>query len=319
MSPLTATIILAWDGSKATAACLAALARQTYPNHRTILVDNGATPPIAPPAEPPVTLLRLPENRGFAGGVNAGINAALAAGAAFVWLLNDDAEAPPDTLEKLVAAAAADPRIGIVSPVIRNADDHGRPAFTAGRTDPATLAFHYADTPETAALWAREAPDRIWVTGTAMLLRRELLEKIGGFDESLFAYWEDNDICLRAIQAGFRNVMVPDAAVLHPHGPPGGHAARPPYFHYYMARNQLLLLRKHRAPLRPWFWALLGQAADLARLPPDPARRNALRRGTWHGLMGVTGPQPPPGPVAPALGQAVLALARLAGRLRRNR
>ena len=153
-----------------------------------------------------------------------------------------------------------------------------------------------------------------------MLLRRELLEKIGGFDESLFAYWEDNDICLRAIRAGFRAVMVPDAAVLHPHGPPGATTARPPYFHYYMARNQLLLIRKNggfRANPRPLFWALLGQARELARLPPDAAdRRRAVRHGTWHGLTGVTGPRRPPGRLAPVLGQAALTLAGLAGRLR---
>ena len=321
--PLTATIILAWDGSQATAACLAAVARQTYPNHRTILVDNGATPPIAPPAEPPVTLFRLPENRGFAGGVNAGINAALAAGAAFVWLLNDDAQAPPDTLEKLVAAAAADPRIGIASPVIRNADDHGRPAFTAGRINPATLGFDFTDSATTAAAWAQEAPDRIWAVGTAMLLRRELLEAIGGFDEDLFAYWEDNDICLRAMRAGFRTVMVPDAAVLHPNGDPTtGEAARPPYYHYFMARNHLLVLRKNggwRVNARPLLWALLRMRREVARYPGRPAIQAAIRHGVWDGLRGSTGRYTAAVAASSRLGQAVLVLAGLAARLRPTR
>ncbi|MGC8477132.1 MAG: glycosyltransferase family 2 protein [Acetobacteraceae bacterium] len=314
-SPLVHTVVLTWNGSSATAACLASLAAQTHKANRLLLVDNGsATPP--PPPPPPGRLICLKENRGFAGGVNAGIAAALADGAEYVWLLNDDAVAPPGTLAALVAAAEADPRLGILSPVIRASAE--RASFTAGRIDLPTLTFHYADTAEVAARWAADSPERLWVPGTAMLLRRALLERIGGFDATLFAYWEDNEICLRANRAGFRCAMVAEAEIFHPAELPGAGAAhRPPYFHYFMARNQLLLLCRHaRWPgrARPLLWSLLASAREVARYRAHPALQRAIRQGIWDGLRGRGGAYVPAGPMAPRLGQLCLALAALAGR-----
>ncbi len=315
MPPLVHIVVLTWDGSRHTRQCLDSLTHQDYPNFRVVVVDNGSARPY--PLDPtyrfPVSTLRLDRNRGFAGGVNAGITAALADGAAYVWLLNDDAEVAPDILTKLVAACQADPGIGLASPVIRNSDDEGRVAFHGGRVTPSTMTFDYTDSRETYQSWLRDSPHRIWLVGTALLIRRALVEKIGLFDEGFFAYWEDNDYSVRSIDAGFRNITVEDACVMHASGDPSvGGVERSPYYHYYMARNQLLLLRKHGGLMRntsPTFWALLAQRAMAERLRGHPKSLSALRQGVWDGLRGIPGEYRPRRSPAAQLGQASLATA----------
>ena len=81
--------------------------------------------------------------------------------------------------------------------------------------------------------------------GTALLIRRSLIETIGLMDDRFFAYVEDIDYSLRSTAAGFRNVEVPDAIVWHRFKRPVENPSGvPPYLHYYISRNYLLLWRK---------------------------------------------------------------------------
>jgi GT2 family glycosyltransferase len=284
-----AVVVLNWNKAEQTRHCIETARRATVAAVNWIVVDNGSAAPIEDPGSG-VTLIRNPENLGFAGGVNCGLRHAFAAGASHVWLLNNDAEPLPGALDALLAAARADADIGLASAVILdvNADDavdfHGG-LWTGG-------VYHTTSDPTEYARWSATAPDRIWLLGTALLVSRRLIERIGYFDEALFAYWEDNDISRRSCVAGFRNVVVPDARVRHGSCHPGqSPGMRPPYYYYYMTRNELILLRRTGVLVRPrlLYWMVRRTIRLYGRLRSFPAQRRAVRRGLVDGVLGRGG------------------------------
>jgi GT2 family glycosyltransferase len=277
-----AVVILDWNKPALTRACVAAARRASAAAAHWIVVDNGSAVPLGGLGAE-VTLLRNAANLGFSGGVNVGLRHAFATGAEHVWLLNNDAAPLPGALDALLAAARADPAIGLASAVILNADAGDAVDWHGGRWDGS--AYRTTRDPDEYASWAAEVPERIWLVGTALLVSRRLVERIGYFDERLFAYWEDNDFSRRSAAAGFRNVVVPAARVRHQAGPPGSHpVARPAYFYYYMVRNELLLLAKTGEPLRAFYWTLRRVACQYRHLAGLPAQRRAMRRGVLDGL-----------------------------------
>lgn len=111
-------VIVSWNGRRLLAACLDSLRRQTVRPAAIVVVDNGSTdgtPDIVRHQYPEVQLIENGHNLGFAAGSNVGLRHALAAGAEFVVLLNQDTEVEPRWLEELLKAAAMDARIAAVS------------------------------------------------------------------------------------------------------------------------------------------------------------------------------------------------------------
>jgi GT2 family glycosyltransferase len=297
LQPRVDVILLNWNKSAATLACVAALRAQTYGNARILVIDNGSAAEdfaALTAAEPDggFVLLRHKHNLGFTGGVNSGIARAMEDGAAYVWLHNNDAIASPDTLSRLVAAAEADIKIGLVSPVIRDSTDAEAIDYCGGLVFSRPLNFERTADPVLSAAWMRDYPERIWLAGTALLIRRALIEAIGGLDDRFFAYWDDSDYSLRSLNAGFCNIVVLDANIRHETSPAAAIRQRPPYFYYYMARNEILLLRKHGGAwrnVRSLRWCLLRQWRLLARLRTYPGARAGVWAGLRDGLLGRGG------------------------------
>jgi GT2 family glycosyltransferase len=285
-----AVVILNWNKAQLTRHCLEHARRTTALDPLWIVVDNGSSPPISG-LDADVTVIRNEQNLGFAGGANVGIRHAIAVGAEYVWLLNNDAEPVMGALDTLVLEAEADPRIGLASPVILNSDDndtidsHGA-VWRNGM-------FEYTNDPAVYARWTEQAPDGICLTGTALLLSRRLIETIGAFDERLFAYWEDTDISLRAAAAGFRVKVIGVAAVRHTCGTEALDAEnRPPYYYYLMTRNEILLLRKSGAQLRAIYWMLRRAVRWWSKPGLNARQRSAILRGVVDGLLGRGGAPP---------------------------
>ncbi len=298
-APKVAIIILNWNDGPATLACIDALRTTDYPNRVTIVVDNGSTDgSVQSIRDTALTDLVLnPANLGFTGGVNVGIGRAMADGADYVWLLNSDATTGPDVLSRLVATAEADERIGLVSPVLHDPDDPTKAEFCLGRFDPvARFATQTAD-PAIALAWQRDHPAEVVLLGTALLIRRRLIETIGLLDAGFFAYVEDVDYCLRAHAAGFRAVAVPDAVVLHKFKQPVENPGSvPAYLHYFITRNYLLLWRKLPSPVfarKAMLWFLHQRLTQIARMRHLPAAVDAILAGLWDGMRGVGGPYHP--------------------------
>jgi GT2 family glycosyltransferase len=210
-----AVVIVDWNAGELLARCLAALDRQTRRPDRTVVVDNASSVETRlrlGAASPTVEVVRLAENRGFAAGANAGL--AHAAGQEWIALLNPDAFPEPDWLERLLAAAAANPGFSSFGSRQLAADAPGRLDGTGDVYAVSGLAWrrdHGA-----AAEGVRLQPEEVFgPCAAAALYRRAALVEAGGLDESFFCYFEDVDLAFRLRLLGHRCLYVPDAIVHH--------------------------------------------------------------------------------------------------------
>ncbi len=227
---------------------------------------------------------RLARNLGYAGNNNVGLTLALEHGAAWILLLNDDVVVAPDCVERLLEAAAADERIGLLGPTVF---EHARPGVvqSAGGALGRDWSARFLGPDEPGWMPAAGPTDVAWLSGCALMARRELCEEVALLDERFFLYWEDVEWCLRARRSGWRVVHVPSATAWHK----GGLPADPPPARvaYYTTRNHLLALRKHRAPLRVWLAAVLRLFNTLLGWSLRPGRRSrrAARNAVWNGVV----------------------------------
>jgi GT2 family glycosyltransferase len=136
----------------------------------------------------------------------------------------------------------------------------------------------------------RDCPWEVVLTGAALLARAALLRRIGGFDEAMFAYWEDVDLSVRSSLAGARNVLCPEARAYHFTRNFGRvDSVAKPHCYYYTARNESAFLRKHgsgRLVARAMYWAFLRQMLLLERMAGNRIVEDAILAGIWHGWAG---------------------------------
>jgi GT2 family glycosyltransferase len=291
--PKVFVCILNWNGIQDTLICLKSALSQDYPDFRVVVVDNGSTDgstQILRKFESSIDLIENKENLGFTGGCNAAIRHALSKSGDYVWLLNNDCECEHGTLTRLVAYAEEHPETGMVSPIITNRRN-GEDSFAARRLDLTTgLDYPTANAEEAEKLQA-QWPTQIMILGTALLVKRTLIEKIGLLDDRFFAYGEDTDFCVRSSQAGFRAACVTTARVYHADGLPDG-GWRRPHGYYYAVRNGIHFWRKHVKGLTAWkfaLWHTCMMFRILARAGYGRAETEAFADGLWSGLRGVTG------------------------------
>ena len=210
-----AVVLVDWNAGGLITACLEALARQTLPPRTVMVVDNASDPPTwrhvgAAPAR--VEMIRLPQNLGFAAGVNHGL--ALAEGVTWIALLNPDAFPQPDWLEKLVAAASRNPGYDFFASRQISAEANERLDGTGDMYALSGLAWR-RDHGEREAGRRMEEGEVFAPCAAAALYRRDALVEAGGLDETFFCYFEDVDLAFRLRLAGHRCLYVPDAVVTH--------------------------------------------------------------------------------------------------------
>lgn len=245
--PKVAIIVLNYNGRDCLPGCLSSLGSLSYPDKEIIVVDNGSSDDSFTTAKkdfPDCSFIENGKNLGFAAGMNRGIRSALERGADFVWLFNYDAQAAPDSLSLLIDTASSHQEAGLLSPAIT--DQHGKAWFAKGQIDFLRMrAIHIR--PEPRELAAGAYPSR-FLTGCALLIRRDVFEKIGFLDERFFLYYEDADFCLRAANAGFGCLIVPGARVKHTEI-----SSENPEKTYHLVYSGLIFSKQH-APriLKPW-------------------------------------------------------------------
>jgi len=218
---------------------------------------------------------------------------ALATGAKYVWLLNNDAVVAPSALSSIVALAETDDRIGLVTPQIA-ALDEDRLTFAGGVISVKDALYNETHDPVVAAEWAARYPHAGLVIGTAMLVRSELVRAIGMLDPSFFAYFEDIDYSARSAMAGFRNVVDTNSVVRHLEK---NRNTKPleirPHYWYYMARNESRFWRKHlglRGSLKCAWHSFNGFLRHRNRLTSRPESSKAILAGLWDGWRDRGGP-----------------------------
>ncbi len=254
-------IILNWNGSAVLGPCLDSLMRVSEPPLEIIVVDNGSTDSsqdIVREDFPGVELIENGENLLFAAGNNVGIEAALERGARYILLLNNDTEVDPDFAAGLLGAFD-DPEVGIAGPKIYYYDDPGRIWYGGGGFNGLTgVPFHRGLRRMDSSL--EDQPGGTgWVTGCALMARREVFEQIGALDPSYRIYCEDVDFCLRAVEAGWSLRYVPSARLWHKVSSSSGGGMTPFKLENRIASTWKLFL-KHR----PLWWRVLIFPVHLA-------------------------------------------------------
>ena len=245
-------IVLSWNGREDTLACLDSLARSSWPNLQTIVVDNGSIDDTAGAVRarhPGVTLIENGTNLGFAAGNNVGLRAARETSADYVLLLNNDTIVARDAIAQLVAEAERRPDAGAVCPLILYRDEPERIWYAGARFDPRRghngrhTGYGELD---------RGQYDRVREigrgTGAAMLVRRSALEGVGLLDGDLFLQVEDVEWSLRMRRAGWRIFFVPAGRVWHRVSVSTGGESSPAVA-YYEIRNTLAVCDRY-APAR---------------------------------------------------------------------
>lgn len=241
--------------------CLASVAASLAATELTweaIVVDNASTDgTVAATHErfPTARVVESGANLGFSAGNNLGLRAAR--GRALL-LLNPDTEVVGDALPRLLATLGSDPGIGVVGPALRYPDgspQESRRRFPTHLTPflESTLVQHYwgrnrvldhyyvADRPTS----ARQEVD--WLSGACLLVRREALERAGGFDEGYFMYSEELDLCARIRAAGWRVLYEPAATVVHHEGASSAQAV--PRRHIDFNASKVRFYRRRYGPI----------------------------------------------------------------------
>jgi GT2 family glycosyltransferase len=314
--PLVYISVLNWNGYQQTEKCLSSLFGMDYPNYKIVIVDNGSTDGSvdhlakwATDYPDRVTLLANASNAGFTGGHNRAIDFVLAAGADYVWLVNSDITVFPETLSALVAAALRADDIGLLSPVAYYTSAPDQVWNCGALLDVEDGRSTPTEDLATARQWLETEPRKFVVWGAALLIRRSLIDRIGGLDDGFFAYCEDIDYSIRSIDAGFRNVLVEDAVVYHDKSPSSAEDFSRPYYHYYDLRNNFMLMSKHSRRWRGLKGKLWYTKRVLRRLeqPEGSAAevRGAILLALWDIWRGVSGRFDPrrrmPWPLRPML------------------
>ena len=234
--------------------CLASISTQV---DELVVIANLPGLDLLPP--PAARLVENPEPLGFAANANRGIAATTAP---YVVIVNPDAVARPDAVSILARHAEANPRCGVAGPQLVYPDGRwqaSRRRFptvwgTLVRRTPLRLVLrperfsrsHYLldERPE-------EPVPADWMLGAFLLLRRAMLDELGGFDEGFRLYGEDIDLCYRAARAGWERWYVPEAIVQHrlENVTAKRFLTRRTLWHY---RGIARFVRKHPERLRAW-------------------------------------------------------------------
>ena len=210
---MTRVIVLNWNGRRWLEGCLGALRRQEGPAFDVVVVDNASTDGSAEFVRerfPECQVVALDANVGFAAGNNAG---ARGASGPYLVFLNNDTEVAPGWLAALVRAAQRDPSVGLVSSQVVFMD---RPGIIDSAGD-GYLRCGGGFKHRHGQLADRQSGDCevFGACGAAFLIRRDLFETLGGFDEDLFMVYEDVDLSYRARLRGARCTLASAALVRH--------------------------------------------------------------------------------------------------------
>lgn len=246
-------VIPNWNGTQDTLECLESLKGLVYANHRVYVVDNGSATPCADSIRasfPSVEVIRLDRNLGFAGACNVGIRQALADGAQYVWLLNNDTAVDANALTAMVEAAEDDPYCGIVGSKILYYDNPNIINHAGGRIRPWIGRCEHIGCGTLDGGQFDNIAEVDYVTGCSLLAKKAMIEEVGLMDEDYFLYWEETDWCLRARRKGWRVKYAPHSRVYHKVSRGLGRASL--VTTYYWARNSLLFFHRHY----PWLQAL---------------------------------------------------------------
>jgi GT2 family glycosyltransferase len=257
--PLISIVTINYNQVEVTCEFLESARTLTYQRYEIIVVDNASTvnptPQIEARNNPKVRVILNEKNLGFTGGNNVGIEAARGD---YVFIVNNDTELTPNLLDELLAPFLANERIGVTCPKIRFY--HQPDVIQYAGYGPMN---HFTGTAVTVGGLEvdRGQHDRSGPThfahGCAMMVKREVIEKVGAFANQFFLYYEELDWSLRILKAGYLIHYQATALIFHKESVSVGKHS--PLKVYYLTRNRILLMRRHNTPVQKVaFFAFFG-------------------------------------------------------------
>lgn len=306
--PKVSIIILNWNGWRDTLSCIDSLAKIKYPNYEALIVDNGSDDESIEKLEVEsgrweveginFKLIENKENLGFAGGNNRGIEEAIKNGADYVLLLNNDTIVDPIFLDKLIEAGESDKNIGIIGSKIYFYSDPNRIWFAGGKINwLKTKGYHLKLNEKEPDRQGSDGIEKIlpadYITGCAILIKREVIEKIGYLGEDYFLYYEDTDYCLRARKSGWQCVLAPKSHIWHKISQSTKELS--PSYIYYHTRNGLLMAKRMNSVAKiilVYIFSIFLAVKQIIKYIFFPSKREWARmvllgiEDFWRGKMG---------------------------------
>ena len=285
MQPKVFIIILNWNNWPDVLECLESLKDNDYPNYQVVIVDNGSDqkPKVL---NQDIKIIYNEKNLGFSGGNNVGIKYALEQNADYILLLNDDTIVSNDFLTKLVEIGESNESIGLIGPKIYFHNQSKKIWSAGGRINwlynkGEMIGYNQEDNGQYDSPKVQETE---FLTGCCVLVKKQVIEKIGLMPEEYFLYYEDTDWSLKARKNKFKCVFVPDAKIWHK-GSQSSIAGSPSYIYYHI-RNGLVMANRYA----PWyvkpiihldvFWRIIKQLIKIVFMP---------KKRTWvkYILLGI--------------------------------
>ncbi|MEX2325030.1 MAG: glycosyltransferase family 2 protein [Nitriliruptoraceae bacterium] len=264
-------VLVTHDGSRWLPATLDALEAQAHPNLDIVAVDNASSD-----GSRELLIDRLGTDRVLVADRDLGFGAAVSMAldarsdeAEYVWLLHDDVAFLPDALTQLIGALSQDPRLAAVGPKLRDWSDGERLQSVGWTIDITGRADSGVEPGELDQGQRDEQRRTLYVSTAGMLIRRDVIDELGGFDHRFHVFRDDLDLCWRAWLAGYEVEVVPNAL--------GAHVAAAAEYvrlgqtrylgpRYFAERNTLAALLKNYGPARLPFVVVLYLLVGVAKV-----------------------------------------------------
>lgn len=250
--PKAHIVILNWNQRDMTVDCLKSLKRLDYTSAEIVLVDNGSTDDsieVIKTNFPEITLIENRENLGVAGGRNVGLRYALQGNADYILFLDNDTIVDKDFLTELVKVGEENKEAGIITGKIYFYDEPNKIWSVGGYSSLLRSKYTLRGYQEIDAGQYDKIEEVDQVQGCCLMVKREVIDKIGLFDERFVQYFaEDVDLCIRAKKEGYKIYYTPDSKLWH-------HIIVKTTVsdqYWYLKGLNLILLRKKY--FRPYHW-----------------------------------------------------------------
>lgn len=257
--PSIALVLLNYNGKEYLQKNLPLVKGASYGNKKIYVIDNHSDDDSVSYLQqnhPDVLVIQNEKNFGYAGGYNKGLSHIKAE---YYFLLNTDIEVTPNFIEPIISRMENDPTVGICQPKIlsisrKNYFEYAGAAggwidifgytFARGRV------FDYYE--EDVGQYNDDC-NIFWASGACMVIRSSVFKTLNGFYDHFFMYWEEVDLCWRALAGGHRVVYCPDAVIYHQETDKLLYQS--PKRLYYLFRNNLIMMHRN-LPLSSLAWTL---------------------------------------------------------------
>lgn len=254
---LLSIIIVTYNSSQVLRNCLDSLVENKGNLElEVILVDNNSTAPNERQQFPrllekeysvlKLQLIQLPENRGFGAANNQGVKRAKGQ---YLFILNADTIIENDAPRQMIEFLENNPRAAVVGPKLINGKRQMQEWSCGSKTSLLkTIKNNFGFIPK--HLWQSNHPLKVdWVSGAALMIRKNIFEKIHGFDENFFMYFEDEDLCWRVKDLGHNIYYLGNITIIHLGGQSFEHNEIKPLQKKFFYKSQDYFFKKHYGSL----------------------------------------------------------------------